>query len=47
MKEEGLYNFTFEILEECDRSVLDEKEKYYINLYKAYDFGLNGNRGNN
>lgn len=47
MKEEGLYNFTFEILEECDRSVLDEKEKYYIKLYKAYDFGLNGNRGNN
>lgn len=47
MKEEGLYNFTFEMLEECDRSVLDEKEKYYIKLYKAYDFGLNGNRGNN
>lgn len=47
MKEEGLYNFTFEMLEECDRSVLDEKEKYYIKLYQAYDFGLNGNRGNN
>lgn len=47
MKEEGLYNFTFEMLEECDRSVLNEKEKYYIKLYKAYDFGLNGNRGNN
>ena len=47
MKKEGLYNFTFEILEECDKSILDEKEKYYIKLYQAYDFGLNGNRGNN
>lgn len=47
MKEEGLYNFTFEILEECQSSLLDEKEKYYISLYDTYNFGLNGNRGNN
>lgn len=46
MREEGLHNFTFEMLEECDRNLLDEKEKYYINLYKAYDYGLNATRGN-
>ena len=47
MKDDGLFNFTFEVLEECERSLLDEKEKYYIQLYHSYDFGLNGNRGNN
>lgn len=47
MKKEGLNNFTFEILEECDSKYLDEKEKYYIDLYDSYNFGLNGNRGNN
>ena len=25
---------------------LDEKEAYYIDLYKAYDEGYNSNRGN-
>lgn len=46
MKEDGLNNFTFEIIEECEPKLLDEKEKYYINLYDSYNFGLNGNKGN-
>ena len=46
MKEEELYNFTFEVLEECDSSLLNEKEKFYIELYDSYNFGLNGNKGN-
>lgn len=46
MQKDGLYNFTFEILEECDKSLLDEKEKYYIELYDTYKYGLNGTRGN-
>jgi len=46
IKEDGLNNFTFEILEECEPKYLDEKEKYYIDLYDSYNFGLNGNRGN-
>lgn len=31
----GINNFTFEILEECESSLLDEKETYYINLYNS------------
>ena len=46
MKEDGLNNFTFEMLEECDAKYLNEKERYYIDLYDSYNFGLNGNRGN-
>lgn len=44
---DGLNNFTFEVLEECDISLLNEKEKFYIDFFKSYDFGLNSTRGNN
>lgn len=46
IKEEGLNNFTFEIIEECKPEELDEKEKFYISLYDSYNFGLNGTKGN-
>jgi hypothetical protein len=46
MREEGLSNFTFELLEECTPAELDEKEKFYISLYSSYDLGLNSTRGN-
>lgn len=46
MERDGLENYTFEILEECDSSNLNEKEKYYINFYNSYNFGLNGTQGN-
>ena len=40
----------FEIIEVLDvafsEKELDEKEAYYIDLYKAYDEGYNSNRGN-
>ena len=40
----------FEIIEVIDVAFsereLDEKEAYYIDLYKAYDEGYNSNRGN-
>lgn len=32
----GLENFTFEVLEECDRSELNDKEKKYIKLYNTH-----------
>lgn len=32
----GLDNFSFEILEICDKAQLNEKEKYYITLYNSY-----------
>ena len=44
-------NFEFIIPEECDLDVLDEREKYYIKLYKdmglAYNIHDGGNKGNN
>ena len=46
MQKYGLYNFTFEVLEECKSNELDEKEKIYIYLYDSYNFGLNGTKGN-
>lgn len=47
MQQQGLENFTFELLEECQKDELNEKEKFYIELYKSYDYGLNSTRGNN
>ena len=46
MQEYGLDNFTFELLEECDASNLNEKEKYFIELYQADTFGYNSQAGN-
>lgn len=46
MQKEGLDNFTFELLEECNEQELDEKEKFYINLYDSYNFGYNSTKGN-
>lgn len=46
MIEEGIWNFSWELLEECSREQLDSKEKYYIDLYNACDFGYNSNKGN-
>lgn len=45
MQEYGLNNFTFELIEECNQSELNEKEKYFIDLYQANTFGYNGNKG--
>ena len=47
MQENGLQNFTFEILLECNRDELNEKEKYFISLYQADTYGYNGNIGVN
>lgn len=45
MQEDGLSVFSWEVLEECPREQLNEKEKYYIELYQAYEFGYNSNSG--
>ena len=39
MKQFGVENFTFEIIEECERSRLNEQEDYWQNFYKAKEFG--------
>jgi hypothetical protein len=41
MKKDGLYNFTFEILEEVPKDKLNERETYYIELYQTKVEGLN------
>lgn len=46
MQEYGLDNFTFELLTECEQSELNEKEKYFIELYQADTFGYNSTGGN-
>lgn len=35
----GVENFTFEIVEECDKFQLDEKEKFWQNYFQANTFG--------
>ena len=45
-RQEGIDNFTFEVLEKCSQEELNEKEKFYIDLYQTYDFGLNATKGN-
>lgn len=45
MKKDGLESFTFEVLEECDSNILNEKEKFYIDLYDSCNNGLNNNKG--
>ena len=35
----GPENFTFEIIEECDRSLLDAREDYWQDYFKAKEFG--------
>lgn len=45
IQEYGLENFTFELIEECSSSELNEKEKYFIELYQADTYGYNGNKG--
>lgn len=46
MQEYGIQNFSWEVLEECSKDLLNEKEKFYIELYGAKDFGYNKTQGN-
>ena len=37
----GADNFTIEVIEECEREYLDEKEKYWIKYYDSVNVGYN------
>ena len=45
MMEDGLQNFSWELLEECSATELNEKERKYIELYQSAKFGYNSNKG--
>jgi hypothetical protein len=45
MQEFGIWNFTWELLEECPANQLNEKEQYYIDLYDSFSYGYNSNKG--
>lgn len=41
----GLENFTWEVLEQCTKERLNEREKFYIEFYQSNDWGWNSNKG--
>lgn len=41
----GVENFTFEIIEECNREDLNEREKYWTLYFHAQDFGYSIRKG--
>lgn len=41
----GIENFTFEIIEECSKDLLNEREKYWIQYYNSYNNGYNSTSG--
>lgn len=45
MQENGVWNFTFELLEECSSEQLNEKEKFWIEMYQSKIFGYNATKG--
>lgn len=47
MLKEGLDQFTFEIVEICPQEELNEKEKYYIDVYNSVNYGFNSQDGVN
>lgn len=46
MRRDGIDSFTFEVLEKCAPESLDEKERFFINLYSTDTLGLNITKGN-
>lgn len=45
MKEIGPENFSYEVLEKCDKEQLNERERYWIDFYDAIGFGYNETKG--
>lgn len=45
IQEYGIWNFSWELLEKCSKEELDEKERFYIDLYESYTYGYNSNTG--
>ena len=45
MKQYGIENFTFELVEQVPKDQLSEREKFYISFYQSKEVGLNERQG--
>ena len=45
MKQHGIENFTFELVEAVPKDQLSEREKFYISFYQSKEVGLNERQG--
>ena len=45
MRDEGIWNFHFDLLEDCEKSKLGEREKYYIEFFQTQKYGYNAVAG--
>lgn len=45
MQKYGVWNFAFELIEQCSKEQLNEREKFYIALYQTDKFGYNMTQG--
>ena len=45
MQRDGVWNFSFELLEECPRELLNEKEAFWIDSFSSNIYGLNTMKG--
>lgn len=45
IKKEGIENFTFQIVEVCDKDVYSEREKFWIGFHKTMEYGFNSREG--
>ena len=45
MQNSSLWNWTFELLEECEKNKLNEREKFWINFYQSDKMGYNMTKG--
>lgn len=42
---DGVWNFTFEVLEEIDKDKLSEREAYWVDFYQSNIYGMNEKKG--
>lgn len=47
MQLDGIWNFSWELIESCSREELNEREKFYIEFYQSKDYGYNTMKGIN
>lgn len=45
MRKYGVKHFNIDLVEECDYSILSEREQYWIDYYNSYKDGYNATRG--